>query len=929
MTDLAEHGPAVADPLGDPDRIRAARRLLDHLPPAASLDRLGRLAARAAGVPLAVMSLVTEEQTVVGGYGLPVGVPGWSGAPAGTLSTRVVREGGTLALESTVAAGQEGPVAFLGTPLVDSGGRLVGVLAVATRGPHAWREVDVEVVEQLAASVVAELELAATNAELARSLTRLDVALEAGDVGAWEIDLLAGTVIMDERSQVLLGLPGSPVRERATVLDAVHPDDRPGVQAALRSAVESGGAYRTEVRSVLPDGSVRWIASRGRVLLDPAGRPRRVVGTVQDVTDLRRGAAERLAALQRAAAIGGVAGSLASVVTVADLSDVALAGAHVLGADSGALSVFEPDGRLRMHLSRQLHDWVVDRGVDLPSDGVVLELDDRMPAQFTARTGEPVLLGDPATAVAHFPALDPVLEMTGVQAIAALPLRVEGRLTGSFSLTWPHPREFPEGDVDLLQALAAQLAGAFSRLQADAAREEAVADMARAAERLELLAEAGRVLSGTLDIAEQIGQLASLVVPVLGDWCWVVVTDDSGRLHDLASAHRDPERAADLERYVRSMVTVMTESAGARVVTRTGKPLVLRTITREDVVRALPDRATREVFEGLGPAAATVVPLVARGQVLGALGLFLGPDRAPHSREEQETAAEIGRRAGLALYHARLFDQQRQLAEALQRSMLTAPPEPDHCQIEVRYVPAASGAEIGGDWYDAFLQDDGATVLAIGDVVGHDNRAAASMGQLRGLLRGIAYSSGGSPAEVLTGLDRAMAGLALPAMATALVARLERGDDDLPAGRAWLRWSSAGHPPLVRLARDGTPELVDGAPVSLLLGVDGGTARTDTVTELAVGDTVLLYTDGLIERRDRDLDAGTTELLRVLAEVAGAPLDQLCDRVLERMFLPDAEDDVALLAVRLHDPSRPRPPEAGPQRVPPTITPAPSVTPMG
>src|SRR5204863_3830176 len=122
------------------------------------------------------------------------------------------------------------------------------------------------------------------------------------------------------------------------------------------------------------------------------------------------------------------------------------------------------------------------------------------------------------------------------------------------------------------------------------------------------------------------------------------------------------------------------------------------------------------------------------------------------------------------------FGQQRDLADALQRSMLTAPPEPNHSEIVVRYVPAAAGAEIGGDWYDAFLQPDGATVIAIGDVVGHDTRAAAAMGQVRGLLRGISYSSGDTPAGVLRQLDRALHGLALDTMATALVGRLERDD---------------------------------------------------------------------------------------------------------------------------------------------------------
>jgi serine phosphatase RsbU (regulator of sigma subunit) len=210
-------------------------------------------------------------------------------------------------------------------------------------------------------------------------------------------------------------------------------------------------------------------------------------------------------------------------------------------------------------------------------------------------------------------------------------------------------------------------------------------------------------------------------------------------------------------------------------------------------------------------------------------------------------------------------------------------------------VPAAEGAEIGGDWYDAFQQSTGTTVLAIGDVVGHDTRAAAAMGQVRGLLRGISYSSGGSPAWVLTELDRALSGLALRTMATALLAHLEPQE----AGGMLLRWSSAGHPAPAVLDADGGVRLLEGRSSDLLLGVDPGFVREDRTAALARGATVLLYTDGLVERRDRDIDAGTDELLSVLGECAGLPLDRLCDRVLRRMFLPDAEDDVAVLAVRV------------------------------
>jgi serine phosphatase RsbU (regulator of sigma subunit) len=510
-----------------------------------------------------------------------------------------------------------------------------------------------------------------------------------------------------------------------------------------------------------------------------------------------------------------------------------------------------------------------------------------------------VLLGTLEEAVARFPRMQSVHEFFGVRALAALPLRVEGRLAGSFVATWSTDHEFDDDDRSVLEALAAQIALSVSRLQADAERSAAEVAMAEANARLQLLAEAGRVLSGTLDIAQQIDQLAALVVPSLADWCWIVVTDDQGRLHDMAAAHRDPARRAELEDYVRLMVRVMTDEAGARVATRTGRPVVFEHVDWAHLERALPDPGAQQVLHALDLGSSAIVPLVGRGETLGALGLFTTVPRGPLSPAEVETAIENGRRAGLALHHARQFGQQRALADALQQSMLTDPPRPEHSEIVVRNRPAAAGAEIGGDWYDAFLQPDGATVLAIGDVVGHDIRAAAGMGQVRGLLRGISYSSSGTPAEVLAGLDRAVEGLALDTMATALVARLEPAGCE--GGATLMRWASAGHPPPVVVTPDGEARLLEDAPADLLLGVSPESARQDRLTPLPAGSTVLLYTDGLVERRDRDIDDGLRELVAVVGECAALPLPELADRVLERLFLPDAEDDVALLAVRLRE----------------------------
>jgi PAS domain S-box-containing protein len=901
----ASTGPEV-DPLHDSERVAAARRLLVEVPGPAAFDRLSALASRLLGTGHAKVTLFTDHDVVVGGYGLPPGVVGGPALLTGALSAIVVAQGAPLDIPAAhedervadLPAVTSGQVrAYLGAPLTALSGHVVGALAVYDPIPRHWSDDAGELLEQLAASVVAELELSAAQSAVGNSRVRLEVALAASSIGIWERDLRSDTGFWDKRCAQLFGF------EDATEVEAfdgmlsehIHPEDHPAVTEAMRIAIEERGQFTVETRIVRTDGGIRWVVSRGRVVGNSRGEPIRVLGTIIDVTEARRQAEQRLSAFHRATAIAEVAAELANAARLEDVPEIAQRGAQVLGAQSSALVIFDPGrGPLRLHMTRQLANDLQEH-VDHPVEGVEIDRDDKQPIQYAAMHGRRVLLASVEEMLTRFPATREGIDVLGVQAVAALPLRVEGRVLGSFAALWQDEHAFAADDVEVLEAMAAQIALSVSRLQADTERAAAVAAMAEANQRLQLLAEVGRVLSGSLEIDQQIGQLVELVVPELADWCWLVVTDEQGRLHDLACAHRDPLRREELESYVRSMITVMTDEAGARVVTETGRPLVMPSIEWDRVERALPDAGVRESLARLGAGSGTVVPLVARGQVLGALGLFSREERGPLTQAQVDTAIEIGRRTGLALHHARLFGQQRDLADALQRSMLTDPPQTRDCEIVVRYVPAAEGAEIGGDWYDAFLQRSGATVLAIGDVVGHDTRAAASMGQVRGLLRGISFSTGGSPAEVLTELDRAVEGLALDTMATALVARLEQDD----GGGMLLRWSNAGHPAPVLIDTDGQVNVLDGKPADLLLGVSPECVREDRLEVLRRGATVLLYTDGLVERRNRDIDAGTDELVGVLREFAGLPLEELCDRVLERLFLPDAEDDVAVLAVRL------------------------------
>jgi serine phosphatase RsbU (regulator of sigma subunit) len=442
----------------------------------------------------------------------------------------------------------------------------------------------------------------------------------------------------------------------------------------------------------------------------------------------------------------------------------------------------------------------------------------------------------------------------------------------------------------------------------------------RSATRLALLARASAELSGTLDARTAIARLPRLVVPALADWCIVTVLGPDGVARDVGWWHPDPAGQELLRRYAAVRLPAMPADAPVARALRTGAPV---TASGDEITGMLPPGEARELLARIAPHSLVALPLRARGRTLGLLTLSYAPGHEP-TADDIATAQDVADRAGLALDNARLYDQQLQLAEGLQRSLLTAPPEPDHAEIVVRYLPATEAARVGGDWYDAFLQPSGATMLVIGDVAGHDTAAAAAMGQLRSLLRGIATYSDAGPVEVLRGLDSSMALLQVGTLATALIARFEQTEEERSRAVTRMRWASAGHLPPLAVTPDGAVTVLADWRSDLLLGVQTGVARTERLVTLDRGTTVLLYTDGLIERRDADLDTGLERLREALADLAGRPLQELCDELLARLVDGRPDDDVALVAIRLHRQDRPRPAEAGPVDVPAVVPPDPA-----
>ena len=441
--------------------------------------------------------------------------------------------------------------------------------------------------------------------------------------------------------------------------------------------------------------------------------------------------------------------------------------------------------------------------------------------------------------------------------------------------------------------------------RAQAARPTAIADSVLMAApdgdsgRLRFLAEVSEALIGTLDTGETAATLADLVVPRLADWSIVTVVGDDDQVRQEAHAHRDPSRAADLETYLVGRLRGTGDGSAMTDALLSGQPVHLAAIDQSLIAASLATVEVREAWTRLDATSFTIVPLRARGETFGVLTLINSGTRPPHTEMEIATAVEVARRGALALDNTRLYGRQLKVAEILQRSLLTPPPQPDHVQIAVRYRPAAAHQYIGGDWYDAFLQTDGATALVIGDVVGHDINAAAAMGQIRSILRGLASDHPGSPAHTLTRADRVLTNLQVGTLATALVARIEQTCSQARTGARTVRWSSAGHLPPILRSPGHRAQLLH-SPPEPLLGVGTGRARSDHDIAVHPGDTVVFYTDGLIEHGRCSIDEGLTRLTEAINGLPDLPPDELTDQLLSLIVNGRNDDDIAILTVRFH-----------------------------
>ncbi|MGZ2356370.1 SpoIIE family protein phosphatase [Streptomyces sp. 372A] len=499
------------------------------------------------------------------------------------------------------------------------------------------------------------------------------------------------------------------------------------------------------------------------------------------------------------------------------------------------------------------------------------------------------------------PGAVPLLGNTGMRSVVTVPLKVEGRLTGSLGVAAEGAGRYSNEEALRLQFAADRIA-----LAVESARLGELERLRRGS--LSFLVEASDLLAGTLDRDQTLALMAQMTVPTLATWCAVYTIADPASDPELSYVlHEDEERIDGLK----SLLTRISppepvRTPGARVwaaPSQAAHEAALRTSMRSIGIGE-PGGLGSTTRTTLATAAAVggetvVLPLVARNRVIGML--TLGKPSDDHFRQEiLELAEDLSRRAALALDNARLYSERTAISQSLQRSLLPPGlPAVPNVEVDVIYRAAGEGNEVGGDFYDVFPIRDGAYGFAIGDVCGTGPEAAAVTGLARHALRLLAREGFGGPA-VLERLNAAILDEGTRSrFLTLLYGELWPQED----GSALLKVVCAGHPLPLRLRQDGSVE--PAADPQPLLGVMEDLELYEQTFTLEPGDVLLCVTDGVTERREGTRMLGDDGLADVLAHCTGLTAGAVAARILravERFAAEPPSDDMAILTMRVPEP---------------------------
>jgi serine phosphatase RsbU (regulator of sigma subunit) len=379
----------------------------------------------------------------------------------------------------------------------------------------------------------------------------------------------------------------------------------------------------------------------------------------------------------------------------------------------------------------------------------------------------------------------------------------------------------------------------------------------------------------------------------MADWCVVDEIDERGNWHPVAVAHVDQAKAAWATELRRRYPTNPDSVRGLPNVIRTGQPEIYPEITDDMLKLAAQDEEHLRILRELGLTSTMIVPLTARGRTFGTLSFFTAEQHRSYGPSDLAVAIELARRAALAVDNARLYREQSRVARTLQASLRPPRlPEIPGVELAAAFDPAGDGGEIGGDFYDLFRTGEDTWGVVIGDVCGKGASAAALTALARYTIR-VAAMQGQSPSRVLSVLNDAL---------------LQQGSDDASCTAAYVSYfgsgrlivSCGGHPLPLLLRANGEVERVGRS--GTLLGAFEEPDLAEEEAKLEPGDSLLLFTDGVVEARSKQEAFDENALERMLSSCAGLPADVIVRRIESEVLGVQKgrpRDDVALLLLRV------------------------------
>jgi len=576
-----------------------------------------------------------------------------------------------------------------------------------------------------------------------------------------------------------------------------------------------------------------------------------------------------------AAELGRLVVALSGAESLDDVSRaLAEEGATAAAAAFANIALLDADGLTAslVHTSTLIQD-VAHRYTTIP-------VDDSTPLGHAMGSGREVWLRSLTDVSARYPALLADTVATGLSATVSLPLHSRDRqLIGALGLAWATPQEFADAQREEIRVVAQLAADALSR--------------ARQRDRLERTRQALDVTARRLQALQRVTAALATAVTT-DDIAQVIVRDGISLLADHGvAAMVDAERhvlrtwtssgfPAEISRAY-GVVPLDSEMPIAAAV-RSGAPIIAQ--TQHEAVTQSP--ATADTYVATRTRSSLVVPARVDDRPIGALGLGFTREGAI-DEETVAFATTLADLMGQALLRGAQYEHHAHVAEVLQRSLLPRLPDIPGLELAAVYAPADQGAQVGGDWYDVIDLGDRRTCLVIGDVMGHDVRAAAVMGQLRAAVHCYA-GIGQTPAQVLRQLDRLVDELDDIDLVTCLCAVLD-------ASGHRLTIATAGHlPPMT--SGGGVPTTSLPVPVQPPLGAGSGDYSEHTYS-LAPGALLTFFTDGVVETRTHSIDDGIARLAAFLDAGAGQPLSRLLVGAVEHMAAyTRSEDDAAILLVR-------------------------------